>query len=313
MDAAAKAREARERAQAAAERAHKRWPLLEFPIELVRRWTRVNAGVLAGHLAFRVFVFLVPLLLVLIALLGFASSGGVDLADQSQHAGMGQELADSIAQAGQQSEQSHLQAGVIGLIALISATSGLVAALRLVVGVVWGVPPKEAPRSKVKTMGWLFPGVLIILAAIVVRQVLARHGLVLQGVGALIVIAVNSVALLGLFWILPRRATNILDLVPGAIAAAAGFACLNIASAVYFTGKLQKSSEVYGALGVAVTVLVYLFLVGQVIVVATIVNTIWYDRAEILETLRAPDDEAASDEGVDADADLATRPDALQR
>jgi membrane protein len=269
--------------------AYRRWPILEFPLELGRRFLRVNASVLAGHLAFRVFLFLVPLLLVLVAALGFASAEGVDVADQSEQLRMGEALADSIADAGETAQDGRFRTAVIGVIALLTAASGLVAALRLVVATVWEVPVKQASRSRVKTMAWLLPGITLILAGILVRQWMTRRGLLLEGIGVALAVTVNSVTLLGLFWILPRRTTAWTDLVPGALAAALGFLGLNIASAVYFTDRLTKSSQVYGALGVAVTTLLYLFFVGQIVVVASLVNTVWFDRDEILARVRAED------------------------
>jgi membrane protein len=275
--------------------AYRRWPILEFPLELGRRFLRFNASVLAGHLAFRVFLFLVPLLLVAVAVLGYATASGVDLAEQGENLRVGQALAGSIADAGESAQEGRFRTGVIGVLALLTATSGLVAALRLVVATVWEVPVKEAPQSKVKTMAWLLPGIAMICAGIAVRQWLTRRGLILEWFGVLLAIAVNSATLLGLFWILPRRTTRWTDLLPGALAAAVGFLGLNIASAVYFTDKLHKSSEVYGALGVAVTTLLYLFFVGQIVVVATIVNTIWCDREAILARVRDDTEDADDD------------------
>jgi uncharacterized BrkB/YihY/UPF0761 family membrane protein len=285
--AGAKVREYRGRAEDAALRAHRRWPLLEFPLELGRRWLRVNGSILAGHLAFRVFIFLVPLLLVIVAALGFAHNGGVDVGGETEGMRLGAATAHTIADAADSADESRVQLGLVGVIALLSATSGLVAALRLVVATVWEIPVKQAPRSRVRTMAWLVPGVLVVLGGVALRQWLTKRGFVFDGLGVLSGVGINSLCLLGLFWILPRRAERWVDLVPGTLAAAAGFTALNIASTVYFTGKLQQSSQVYGALGVAVTVLAYLFFVGQIIVVATLVNTIWYDRAEILERLRS--------------------------
>lgn len=282
-----RAEDYRRRAFDAAEQAYRRWPLLEFPLELVRRFLSANASVLAGHLAFRVFMFIVPLLFVMVALLGFATSSGIDVSEQGENVRMGRAVAESIAQAGGEAENSRFQVGALGVVALLSATSGLVAALRLVVATVWRLPVKAAPKSKVKTMAWLLPGVLLVLAGVVVRQWMTQRGILFEGIGGIIVFCINSLTLLGLFWILPRRATRATDLVPGALAGAAGFVGLNIASAVYFTDKLQESSQVYGALGVALTVLLYLFVVGQIIVIATLVNTIWFDRDEILERVRS--------------------------
>lgn len=278
-----RAEQLRDRATGAAHEARRRWPLLELPVELFRRWIRVNASVLAGHLAFRIFLFIIPLLLVLVSALGLASSSGVDVGEQGEQMRMGQALARSLADASSDAERGATPVAIIGLVALLSAASGLVSALRLVVATSWEIPVKGAPRSKVKTMGWLVPGVILILLGVGVRQWLSRRGLVLEGFGALVGISLNTLTLLGLFWILPRRCRRLVELVPGAITLAAGFTGLNIAGAVYFTGKLQQSSQVYGALGVAVTVLVYLFFLGQIVVLATLVNAVWYDRASILD------------------------------
>lgn len=277
--------------------AYRRWPILEFPLEMGRRFLRVNASVLAGHLAFRVFLFVVPMLLVAVAALGYASASGVDVAEQGEQLRVGQALAGSIADAGETAQEGRFRTGLIGVLAVLTAASGLVAALRLVVATVWGVPVRDATTSKLKTMAWLFPGIALICVGIGVRQWLTRRGLLLEWFGVLVAILINSLTLLGLFWILPRRTTAWTDLLPGAIAAALGFLGLNIASAVYFTDKLHKSSEVYGALGVAVTTLLYLFFIGQIVVVATIVNTIWFDREEILTRVRAEGDDRDSQDG----------------
>lgn len=72
------------------------------------------------------------------------------------------------------------------------------------------------------------------------------------------------------------------DLLPGSALGGIGFAALNIATVVYFADKLERSSQTYGSLGIAVTVLLYLFVVGQVLVISAITNTLWVDRSAIL-------------------------------
>jgi hypothetical protein len=58
---------------------------------------------------------------------------------------------------------------------------------------------------------------------------------------------------------------------PGAVLVAVGVLCLQIAT-FYFTRELERNSSLYGALGVAIVLLVWLYFAGRLIVAAAMLN-----------------------------------------
>jgi uncharacterized BrkB/YihY/UPF0761 family membrane protein len=262
--------------------ARRRWPWLALPEELVRRWSSTNGSVLAGHLAYRVFVFILPLLVLLVGLLGYASASSSDVeGDITSSSGVGKALASTLADTGDQAKDGRLQLVVFGGLALLVAASGLVKALQLVFATAWGVSPK-AGRSRLVVLGRFLPGVLVVLAAVALRQWMSRSGFVLSIGSEVLGIVIDAVALLGLSWVLPRRATRVIDLVPGAVLGGIGVGALHVAALVYFPNRIERASALYGTLGVALVVLLYLFLMGQILVVSALTNAVWLDRREIM-------------------------------
>ncbi|MCB1258893.1 MAG: YhjD/YihY/BrkB family envelope integrity protein [Acidimicrobiales bacterium] len=262
----------------------KRWPPVEFAVEGLRRWVDANGTILAGHLAFRVFSFLVPLYLVAIALLGFLHDSGTNVGEAAQDLHLGSGMAGALAEAASDANETKFQALLVGLFALAVAGAGLASALRSVYGVIWNVKPSKSALGRLAIVGTLIIVVLVQVVGSALRLVL--DGPAGFGLGVLIVSLLGFGAVLLVSWVLPRRATQVLDLLIGSVVGGVAFAGLNIASAVYFTDKLQRSSEVYGSLGIAVTVLLYLFVVGQILVVSAICNTLWVDRAHVMAQAR---------------------------
>jgi uncharacterized BrkB/YihY/UPF0761 family membrane protein len=264
------------------ERSRDRWPWLALPYEFFRRWTGTNASVLAGHLAYRVFVFLLPLIVLLVGLLGYASASGTDLEQESSRfLHLGTALASTVSTTGQDARDGRLQLVVFGGLALLIAAAGLVKALQLVFATAWGVSVKGG-RSRWAVLGRFLPGVLVVLGSVALRQWLSSSGIVLTLGAELFNALVDAVAVFGLSWVLPRRTDRVIDLVPGAIVGGVGLAALHIATLVYFPSKIERASALYGTLGIALVVLLYLFLVGQVLVASALTNAVWVDRHDIL-------------------------------
>jgi membrane protein len=260
----------------------RQYPWLALPVEFVRRWTSTNASVLAGHIAYRVFVFILPLLVLLVGLLGFAASSGTDIESTAdENSGIGRALASTLADTGDQAKDGRLQLVVLGTFAVLFAASGLVKALQLVFAAAWGVSPKSG-RSRIVVLIRFIPGVLVILGVVALRQWISKSGFVLTVGSEVLGMVIDAVALLALSLVLPSRATRVLDLVPGAVIGGIGLGALHIATLVYFPSRIDRASQLYGTLGVALVALLYLFLVGQVLVASALTNAVWVDRHEIL-------------------------------
>ena len=73
---------------------------------------------------------------------------------------------------------------------------------------------------------------------------------------------------------LPNRARSWRDLLPEAIVVAVGMQVLHLVVVLYLAPKLGRSSELYGALGAATVILLWLYLVARLIVSGAFLNAI---------------------------------------
>jgi membrane protein len=265
---------------AARARAERRWPVVGLAVEVLRRWSRANGSVMAGHLAFRLFLTLVPAVLVAVAVLGYASSRGTDLRTATaEHLTLSRALADTIASSGEQASETRWQALLVGGSALLLAGLALVRALRVVFASVWSLPP-EATGSLAGTFGTVLALLAVFALTGALNRRLGAAGILVGAAGVAVLVASGTGGVLALMWQLPRRARRLRGLLPGALVAGVGFAALNGGSAWYFTHRLEAQSQVYGAVGVTTTVLTYLFAWSELLVLGAVIDAVWMERRE---------------------------------
>ena len=78
-----------------------------------------------------------------------------------------------------------------------------------------------------------------------------------------------------------RTARRWTALVPGAALFAVGVQVVHLGTALFIAGKVERASETYGSLGVAFTILVWLYVVSRVIVASAMLNAaLWEQRTE---------------------------------
>jgi uncharacterized BrkB/YihY/UPF0761 family membrane protein len=71
------------------------------------------------------------------------------------------------------------------------------------------------------------------------------------------------------------------DLLPGALLLAAGAQVLHLVTVFYLAGRIESASELYGALGSASAVLLWLYLIGRLVVGSAVLNaTLWERRRQ---------------------------------
>ena len=94
-------------------------PLLDVPLRLYRRDREMAGAVVSSALAFRLFLFFVPLLLFGVGLAGFSSSF-FDADDVNEQAGITGSLAQQIDTALSQANQTRWVAVLVGLVGIAS-------------------------------------------------------------------------------------------------------------------------------------------------------------------------------------------------
>ncbi|MGH2825400.1 MAG: YhjD/YihY/BrkB family envelope integrity protein [Actinomycetota bacterium] len=232
-----------------------------------------GGGLLAGGLAYRLFIWLLPAALVASSLLRLVSDlGGESPSSTAKDLGMGAAVTTSVNRAATQTGRAAPVLLVVGLVIMLWAARGVLKALRLVSAIAWemGPAPLRSPiRPTLATAGLLivFPvyGIAVgplyggSLAGDVVATLLAITGMV-----AIVTWATGT---------LPRPdGVGRLDLVPGAILFAAGIEALRLATTLYFANKLERVDDLYGALGLAAVFMTYLYLLARLAVVSLMAN-----------------------------------------
>jgi uncharacterized BrkB/YihY/UPF0761 family membrane protein len=276
--------------QAWLERARARSRAVDAAVGVLRRERLVATGILAAALAFRLFALLVPLAYVLVAGIGL-TLGSAERASEDQLSDL---VVDSIAAVARTSERGRVIALVVGGFATLLAAGGVVEVLRWVHVLAWRLAPRRERRNRWLVVG-LVAGVVLVFGASAGAE---RARAAASGLGSeltvLVVSAAVQVVLLAvlwgaLSWALPRPAVPWTALIPGALLFAGGFLAYNLALTVYFAPRAARASAVYGSLGVALVLLVSLFLFGRLAVAAAELNaTMWERRAQRLRLNTPP-------------------------
>ena len=245
-----------------------RFPPVRTTGRLLRRDLEIGGPLLAAALAFRIFVWLLPCVLIVTALLGFWWSG-TSWRELVRDAGLSPLTASLLENVGRQAEQSRLLAlGVgIGSLAVASFTLG-----RALDGVANRVRPGTCPRD----------ATALVRAG---RYAAALLGIVVACLGGPLVqavlhipVAVMSVLMVALFVLLglpllrAGRSKPYRAFLPGAVLFALGLEGLRAIAVHFLPGKLSRASELYGTLGVAAAVLVWLMLMARFVVFAHVLN-----------------------------------------
>ncbi|HEY7206657.1 MAG TPA: YhjD/YihY/BrkB family envelope integrity protein [Gaiellaceae bacterium] len=252
---------------------------------VVGRDGELGGGIMAGALAYRMFIWLLPFTLVLIGGVGIASDATSDsTAVTTKSLGLQGIVSKSIAEASRGS--SRWYALVIGIPLLVWATRSLLKALVVVHRLVWG----EATRAVAKaTIGRTLLFLLLLVVYFTVFE-LARALAGWTGIRLLSVL----VSLVGFaaWWLLvsmrlPHRGVPWYALLPGAALLAVGFEVMAVLGAYLITPRVENSQQTYGALGIAAALLFGLYVLSRLVVASAILNATIWDRHGPMETEQA--------------------------
>jgi len=235
-------------------------------------------GLLAGGLAFRMFLWLLPAALMVTGVLGIVHSYSPDSPGKvARTTGLGGVIASAV---GGASSQSHTATAVLiatGLVLTIYTGMSLVRALRITAVVAWRLPFVRLPH--LLGDGILVSCLIIGLMALGGVESWFRSKTLLGG--ALMGVLVALITAGGWLWLsftrLPHPGVPLLSLIPGALLVWGGLLALHIASIVYFVPRLDHAPRLYGSLGIAATLMLWLYVIARLVVAGAFFNaTLWY-------------------------------------
>lgn len=239
-----------------------------------------GGGVLAAALAFRLFIFLVPFVFVVITAFPFigdaSNQSPRQLADSFGMAGL---VANAIKSANDLSFWSRLSLLVAGLIALVLASRSLVRVLRITHGLAWHARVPKLRRPTLAAVVLIGSILGIVLFGAWTNKLQDRVGVI--GLAPMILAGAALVAVWTFVqYHLPRADVHWKKLVPGSILVAVGVEGLQIVTVVWFTRYIENKSETYGAIGAALAILLWAYFLGRIVVSGAMLNAALYEQEQ---------------------------------
>jgi membrane protein len=249
---------------------------VDLGFTVVERDSHIGGGLLAGALAYRLFVLLLPTALLLVSGLGlYAGATDKRPGEVVRDAGLNGLIASEVSSAA--SSRARSLVFVLMIPAVIYATAALYRALSKIHSLVW--------YGSARGVGVSLRGVATLLAAFAFQFAAVetvgwiRRSDQLGGVAALAAYLV----LVGGAWLvvstqLPHRPVHWPALVPGSVLFAVGLLFVNVFNVYVTTRLVEGRADTYGALGVAAALLFSLLLVGRVMIVSAELNATLDER-----------------------------------
>jgi uncharacterized BrkB/YihY/UPF0761 family membrane protein len=257
-------------ARARVEAARARYVTVDFGLTLFERDSSIGGGLLAGALAYRLFVLLLPTALLCVSGLGlYAGAADKSTSAAAKEAGLHGLIASQVASTS--ASDARWLVFLLMVPAVLYATATLYRALAIVHGIVWhgsGRGVRPTPRG----IGMLFGALLLVVAAALIVGWIRRHDQ-LGGLAALLVYLV----LAGGAWLLvslqlPHGDVRWQALLPGAALVGVGLLFVNVFNVYVTTRLVEDRADTYGALGIATALLLSLVIVGRLMVLSAELN-----------------------------------------
>ncbi|MGW5241648.1 YihY/virulence factor BrkB family protein [Monashia sp. NPDC004114] len=256
-----------------------RQPLFGLPLAALATYAARQGMLLASAIAFRLFFWVLPVVLLGVALLSALGRSDNEVRDGAVDAtGISGAARAEVLTALSEGGRSWWILAVIGLFGVLWTTMLLRRTLVLVNAHLWETTTGKAGTRQLVVSVFFFVA-LVSLVAFSARLVGELDGLF---PGSVVLSALVQALVAGACWFavmrqLPDRRSHWTDLVPGALVFGVGLALMHAVSRLYLPARFEHSSALYGSLGIAAAMLVWLLLFGQLVVWSAIVSSVWHD------------------------------------
>jgi uncharacterized BrkB/YihY/UPF0761 family membrane protein len=237
---------------------------------VAERDTQRLGGLLAGALAYRMFLWLLPFTLLVVGTLGALTSidegtPGAVADDFGLHGTLAEAVSDGARQTG------WWIAILIGLFGTLWAGVGAERAVRVSHAAAWGLPADKA-RSPVRATLSVAAIALLILGATALAGWLREAEGVVGLIATFLIVGVYFLVWMFVQVRLPHRRGPWTQLVPGALLVAIGAQAIHLFTVWYLLGRAERAASTYGAIGTALVILVWLYVVARLVVGAAVLN-----------------------------------------
>ena len=239
---------------------------------------RRAGGLMAGGIAFRAFLWLLPSALLGVGILGLVRDISHDRPEVvARKVGLSGVVGHSVGEAVQQSSRGTLVLIVLGTGLTIYLGMALVRAMRVACAIAWSLPLERRPNLP-------RDAVLVSLALGIQLVNSALAPLLRDSAGrAWILVTVGTALVAGLVWLgiamlLPHGDAPSIALLPGAALMAIALPLLSLVTSYYLAQHVETAGDVYGSLGVAAMLLLWLYVVARLFVISAFFDAALWER-----------------------------------
>ncbi|MGH2905102.1 MAG: YihY/virulence factor BrkB family protein [Solirubrobacteraceae bacterium] len=264
----------------ALDRRQQRSPRLSFAAAVVKKFGDDSAGQLAALIAYYGFASLFPLLLLLVTVLGFVLEG--DPKDQASvlHSALGQfPIIGNQLESNIHSLKGSAGSLAIGVFGLLLGGLGVIGATQNAFQQVWHIPRKRRPSF----LAWRLRGIALIgvLGVLLVASTVAAGYVTAQTAGpiaviggVLVALAFNLLLFFAAFRFLSPSEIPTGDLLPGVVFAAILWQIIQHLGGYYVAHVVRHAQETSGLFAFVLGLLAWLYLGGQVTLLAAEINVV---------------------------------------
>src|SRR5262245_25095517 len=251
-------------------------PGAEPGLVALERETTAGGTLIAGGLAYRLFLWLLPFGLVVAVVASFWED---DVESSAGDLGLSSDSAHTMSEVVHESAHGRWYFMVLGLFFLLWFGIGVARAMRVAYSVAWGVRRERFRRP-------IHGGIVFTLfgAALASTPFFSQWARANLGVGGLVatilLVALYTAGALVMMLLLPHSPeAGWTALLPGAVLVGMGIEGLHLFAPLYLAPRLGRSSELYGSLGAATVLLLWLYILARLITLSAFLNaTLWERR-----------------------------------
>jgi membrane protein len=263
---------------------------------LVNKFFADRGTHLAAMIAYFALLSFVPLLFLALALLGIAGQAAEDSYFVTElNRIFPSTSVDSILRAVRSIQRNSATLGIVGAAALLWGALSLFSVLESAFNIVYGRPNRSFLRGKLLAIVMMIGSLVALFVSIVIASVgslvmkryapgVASNGVVAIGVPAVVSLAGVFVFLVSVYYVLTNAPLSLRDVLPGAVTAAVLLEVTFQLLPAYLV--VSKELPALQATGAPVVLLVWLYLMSNVIVFGAEVN--WWFGSR-----RSPPEDAA--------------------
>ena len=237
------------------------------------RYLEINGRATAAAITLYGFLALFALCALAVAIVGILATGNDNVAeDIVNYLGVHGDAAKMVTDAVNTAQHSAKVASIVGIVGLIWVGSSFAVSVASAYNIAWGVPARIS-RERLLGLGWLAgAAILLALGGFATAGVSSLPALVVPLV-LVLGLAVNTILWLWTSWVLPNRRVAWRVLLPGAIVGAVGLEALKLAGGYVVPILVRRSSAVYGTIGTVFALLAWLWVLGRLVVLVTVIES----------------------------------------